>query len=98
MVVVITSTGGVTKRVISYDDPVDAGLVNWAHSYLKATSGSKQSQGKTAQKEKHLKSNASAEEKKKLSDERKAEKQALSDQKKELKFLQTLEKHLQRMK
>ena len=34
MVVVITSTGGVTKRVISYDVPLDAGLVKWAGSYL----------------------------------------------------------------
>jgi len=34
MVVVITSTGGVTKRVISYDSPVDTGLVDWAASYL----------------------------------------------------------------
>jgi heat-inducible transcriptional repressor len=34
MVVVITSTGGVSKRVISYERPVDPGLVNWAHSYL----------------------------------------------------------------
>jgi heat-inducible transcriptional repressor len=34
MVVVITSTGGVTKRVISYDHPVDPGLVDWAASYL----------------------------------------------------------------
>ncbi len=34
MVVVITSTGGVTKRVVSYDQPVDPGLVNWARSYL----------------------------------------------------------------
>jgi heat-inducible transcriptional repressor len=34
MVVVITSTGGVTKRVIGYESPVDPGLVNWAHSYL----------------------------------------------------------------
>jgi heat-inducible transcriptional repressor len=34
MVVVITSTGGVTKRVISYEEPVDPGLVNWAPSYL----------------------------------------------------------------
>jgi heat-inducible transcriptional repressor len=33
-VVVITSTGGVTKRVISYDEPVDPGLVDWAGSYL----------------------------------------------------------------
>jgi heat-inducible transcriptional repressor len=34
MVVVITSTGGVTKRVISYDQPVDSGVVKWAASYL----------------------------------------------------------------
>jgi heat-inducible transcriptional repressor len=34
MVVVITSTGGVTKRVIGYDSPVDPGLVKWAGSYL----------------------------------------------------------------
>ena len=34
MVVVITSTGGVTKRVIAYEDPVDAGLVKWAGEYL----------------------------------------------------------------
>ena len=34
MVVVITSTGGVTKRVIGYQRPVDPGLVKWARSYL----------------------------------------------------------------
>jgi heat-inducible transcriptional repressor len=34
MVVVITSTGGVTKRVVAYDESVDPGLVNWAGSYL----------------------------------------------------------------
>jgi heat-inducible transcriptional repressor len=39
MVVVITSTGGVTKRVISYDEPVDAGLVDWAVSYLNEAVG-----------------------------------------------------------
>src|SRR5919202_950103 len=39
MVVVITSTGGVTKRVISYDAPVDAGLVKWAGSYLNEVLG-----------------------------------------------------------
>ena len=39
MVVVITSTGGVTKRVVSYDEPVDPGLVNWAHSYLNEVLG-----------------------------------------------------------
>jgi heat-inducible transcriptional repressor len=39
MVVVITSTGGVTKRVISYDEPVDPGLVDWAVSYLNEAVG-----------------------------------------------------------
>ena len=39
MVVVITSTGGVTKRVVSYDEPVDPGLVDWAGSYLNETLG-----------------------------------------------------------
>jgi heat-inducible transcriptional repressor len=39
MVVVITSTGGVTKRVISYDEPVDPGLVKWAASYLNEVLG-----------------------------------------------------------
>ena len=34
MVVVITSTGGVSKRVIAYDQPVDSGLVKWAGEYL----------------------------------------------------------------
>jgi heat-inducible transcriptional repressor len=39
MVVIITSTGGVTKRVISYDQPVDSGLVAWASSYLNEALG-----------------------------------------------------------
>ena len=39
MVVVISSTGGVTKRVISYDSPVDPGLVDWAGSYLNEALG-----------------------------------------------------------
>jgi heat-inducible transcriptional repressor len=39
MVVVITSTGGVTKRVISYEAPVDPGLVDWAGSYLNEAVG-----------------------------------------------------------
>jgi heat-inducible transcriptional repressor len=34
MVVIITSTGGVSKRVFTYDRPVDAGLADWAASYL----------------------------------------------------------------
>jgi heat-inducible transcriptional repressor len=32
--VVITSTGGVTKRVFALGDPVDQGLVSWAAEYL----------------------------------------------------------------
>jgi heat-inducible transcriptional repressor len=39
MIVVITSTGGVTKRVISYEQPVDPGLVGWAGSYLNEVLG-----------------------------------------------------------
>jgi heat-inducible transcriptional repressor len=39
MVVVITSTGGVTKRVVSYEQPVDSGLVGWAGSYLNEALG-----------------------------------------------------------
>jgi heat-inducible transcriptional repressor len=34
MVVVITSTGGVSKRVTTFDAPIDAGLADWAASYL----------------------------------------------------------------
>jgi heat-inducible transcriptional repressor len=34
MALVITSTGGVTKRVISYEQPVDPGLVEWAEQFL----------------------------------------------------------------
>src|SRR4051812_44558863 len=34
MVVVITSTGGVTKRVFTFDEPVDAGIATWAAEYL----------------------------------------------------------------
>ena len=37
MVVVITSTGAVSKRVFSFDTPVDTGLVEWASSYLNET-------------------------------------------------------------
>jgi heat-inducible transcriptional repressor len=33
-VVVITSTGGVTRRVFTFEDRVDQGLVNWAAEYL----------------------------------------------------------------
>src|ERR671937_1102483 len=34
MVVVITSTGSVTKRVYRFDDAVDPGLASWAAQYL----------------------------------------------------------------
>jgi heat-inducible transcriptional repressor len=34
MVVVITSSGGVTKRVYAFDTPVDPGLIHWAGQYL----------------------------------------------------------------
>jgi heat-inducible transcriptional repressor len=34
MVVVITSAGGVTKRIVTADRPIDQGLVEWAREYL----------------------------------------------------------------
>jgi heat-inducible transcriptional repressor len=34
MVVIITSTGGVSKRVFTFNRPVDPGLTDWAASYL----------------------------------------------------------------
>jgi heat-inducible transcriptional repressor len=34
MVVVITSTGGVTKRLFTFERPVDTGLADWAGEYL----------------------------------------------------------------
>jgi heat-inducible transcriptional repressor len=34
MIVVITSTGGVSKRLFTFDRPVDTGLIDWAASYL----------------------------------------------------------------
>ena len=34
MVVIITSTGGVSKRLFTYERPIDAGLADWAASYL----------------------------------------------------------------
>ena len=34
MVVVITSTGGVTKRVFAFPDPVDPGVAEWTREYL----------------------------------------------------------------
>jgi heat-inducible transcriptional repressor len=37
MVVVITSTGGVTKRLLTFEEPVDLGLAEWAGQYLNET-------------------------------------------------------------
>ena len=37
MVVVITSTGGVTKRLCAFEEPVDPGLAEWAGQYLNET-------------------------------------------------------------
>jgi heat-inducible transcriptional repressor len=37
MVVVITSTGGVTKRLVAFEQPVDSGLAEWAGQYLNET-------------------------------------------------------------
>ena len=34
MVVVITSTGGVSKRLFGFDEPVDPGVAAWAREYL----------------------------------------------------------------
>jgi heat-inducible transcriptional repressor len=34
MVVVITSTGGVSKRMLTFETPIDAGLADWGASYL----------------------------------------------------------------
>jgi heat-inducible transcriptional repressor len=34
MVVIITSTGGVSKRVLTFESPVDSGLVTWASEFL----------------------------------------------------------------
>ena len=34
MVMVIATNGAVTKRVYTFDEPVDSGLVEWASSYL----------------------------------------------------------------
>ncbi len=37
LVVLITSTGGVSKRTVAFDSPVDTGLAAWARAYLNET-------------------------------------------------------------
>jgi len=39
LVVLITSTGGVSKRTVAFDAPVDTGLAAWAREYLNETVG-----------------------------------------------------------
>lgn len=39
MIVVITASGGVSKRTIEFDGAVDPGLVDWAREYLNETVG-----------------------------------------------------------
>jgi heat-inducible transcriptional repressor len=39
MVVVITSAGGVSKRLFHFDEPVDAGIAQWAGDYLNEAVG-----------------------------------------------------------
>jgi len=39
MVVVITSAGGVSKRLFHFEEPVDAGLAQWANDYLNEAVG-----------------------------------------------------------
>ncbi|MEO8290620.1 MAG: heat-inducible transcriptional repressor HrcA [Gaiellaceae bacterium] len=42
MVVVITATGGVTKRLFTFSEPVDPGLAEWAGEYLNESLGDRQ--------------------------------------------------------
>lgn len=42
MVVVITATGGVTKRLFTFTEPVDPGLAEWAGEYLNESLGGHQ--------------------------------------------------------
>jgi heat-inducible transcriptional repressor len=37
MVVVITSSGGVSKRLFHFEEPVDPGLAQWANEYMNET-------------------------------------------------------------
>ncbi|HEY7003287.1 MAG TPA: heat-inducible transcriptional repressor HrcA [Gaiellaceae bacterium] len=46
MVVVITATGGVTKRLFTFAGPVDPGLAEWAGEYLNGSLGDRQLSGR----------------------------------------------------
>jgi heat-inducible transcriptional repressor len=46
MVVVITATGGVTKRVFTFAESVDSGLAEWAGEYLNESLGNRQLGGR----------------------------------------------------
>ncbi len=76
-----------------------AEFMDWARSYLEGLKKFTARESRLSQKEKQLKEgNLSADEKKKISEEIKSERKALAEQKKELKHLETIEKHLQRLK
>jgi hypothetical protein len=76
-----------------------AEFMDWARSYLEGMKKYAARESRLSQKEKQLKEgNLSADEKKKISEEIKFERKALAEQKKELKHLETIEKHLQRLK
>lgn len=49
MVVVITSSGGVSKHVCAFDAPVDAGLLTWAGAYLNERVGGRTLGARTLQ-------------------------------------------------
>jgi heat-inducible transcriptional repressor len=46
MVVVITATGGVTKRLFAFTRPVDSGLAEWAGEYLNESLGGRRLSGR----------------------------------------------------
>jgi len=76
-----------------------AEFMDWARSCVERLGKMGAQESSVGQKEKQLKAGGlSADEKKKLSEEVKAERKALAEQKKELKQLETIEKHLQRLK
>jgi hypothetical protein len=76
-----------------------AEFMDWARSCVERLRKIHNQESSLSQKEKQLKAGGlSAEEKKKLTEELKTERKALAEQKKELKQLETIEKHLQRLK
>jgi Ca2+-binding EF-hand superfamily protein len=76
-----------------------AEFMDWARSCVERLQKMHNQESSLGQKEKQLMAGGlSAEEKKKLTEELKTERKALAEQKRELKHLETIEKHLQRLK